>query len=149
MNVVVFGVSIYAPIFMLPVFLGEVRGIGPWEIGSMVSIMGLAWMATGPFVGILLNTIGSRAIILLGCILILIGTWWMVNITSEFGFDELFWPQVLRGVGSQLLWIGNQYIAMLYIPRSGIQNAASMFNLILRLGGAVAIAVTNIFLDKM
>ena len=148
-NVVVFGVSIYAPIFMLPVFLGEVRGIGPWEIGSMVSIMGLAWMATGPFVGILLNTIGSRAIILLGCILIFIGTWWMVSITSEFGFDELFWPQVLRGVGSQLLWIGNQYIAMLYIPRSGIQNAASMFNLILRLGGAVAIAVTNIFLDKM
>ena len=148
-NVVVFGVSIYAPIFMLPVFLGEVRGIGPWEIGSMVSIMGLAWMATGPFVGILLNTIGSRAIILLGCILIFIGTWWMVNITSEFGFDELFWPQVLRGVGSQLLWIGNQYIAMLYIPRSGVQNAASMFNLILRLGGAVAIAVTNIFLDKM
>ena len=148
-NVVVFGVLIYVPIFMLPVFLGEVRGIGPWEIGAMVSVMGLAWMATGPFVSILLNFLGGRALILIGCILIFIGTRWMVNITSEFGFDELFWPQVLRGVGSQLLWVGNQYIAMYFVPRIGIQNAASMFNLILRLGGAVSIAVTNIFLEKM
>ena len=73
----------------------------------------------------------------------------MVNMTSEFGFDELFWPQVFRGVGFQLLWIGNQFIAMYYIPKVGIQNAASMFNLILRLGGAISIAVTNIYIDKM
>ena len=71
----------------------------------------------------------------------------MVNITSEFGFEELFWPQVLRGIGSQLLWIGNQYIAMLFVKKAGIQNAASMFNLILRLGGAVSISIANIFLD--
>ena len=64
-------------------------------------------------------------------------------------FDELFWPQVLRGIGSQLLWIGNQYIAMLFVKKAGIQNAASMFNLILRLGGAVSISIANIFLEKL
>ena len=148
-NVIVFGVSIYAPIFLLPVFLGEVRGIGPWEIGSMVSVMGLAWMATGPFVGILINLLGARFLIFIGCLFIIYGTWLMVSITSEFGFDELFWPQVLRGIGSQLLWIGNQYIAMLFVTKSGIQNAASMFNLILRLGGAVSISIANIFLEKL
>ncbi len=148
-NVLVFAISMYAPIFMLPLFLGEVRGIGPWEIGTMVSVMGLAWMATGPFVSVLLRILGARSIIFIGCIFIFIGTWWMVNMTSEFGFDELFWPQVFRGVGFQLLWIGNQFIAMYYIPKLGIQNAASMFNLILRLGGAISIAVTNIYIDKM
>ena len=148
-NVVVFGVSIYAPIFLLPVFLGEVRGIGPWEIGSMVSVMGLAWMATGPFVGALINILGARLLIFIGCLFIIYGTWLMVNITSEFGFDELFWPQVYRGIGSQLLWIGNQYIAMLFVKKDGIQNAASMFNLILRLGGAVSISIANIFLEKL
>tara|TARA_B100000700_G_C15041046_1_gene855356 strand:- start:2897 stop:3520 length:624 start_codon:yes stop_codon:yes gene_type:complete len=111
--------------------------------------MGLAWMATGPFVGVLINLLGARFLIFIGCLFIIYGTWLMVNITSEFGFEELFWPQVLRGIGSQLLWIGNQYIAMLFVKKEGIQNAASMFNLILRLGGAVSISIANIFLDKL
>ena len=38
---------------------------------------------------------------------------------------------------------------MLFISNKGIQNAASLFNLILRLGGAVSIATTNIFLEKL
>ena len=148
-NVVVFGVSIYAPIFLLPVYLGEVRGIGPWEIGIMVSVMGLAWMATGPFVGMLINVFGAKALIFMGCVLTIIGTWNLSYLTAEFGFEELFWPQVLRGIGSQLLWIGNQYIAMLFVSGVGVQNAASVFNLVLRLGGAVSIGVANIFLEKM
>jgi MFS transporter, DHA2 family, multidrug resistance protein len=148
-NVIVFGISIYAPIFLLPVFLGEVKGLGPWDIGVIVSVMGLSWMGIGPFVGILLNVLGARLIIFIGCVLTIIGTWLLLNMTPEFGFKELFWPQVLRGIGSQLLWIGNQYIAMLFVTKNGIQNAASVFNLILRLGGAISIATTNIFLEKL
>ena len=148
-NVIVFGISIYAPIFLLPVFLGEVKGLGPWDIGVIVSVMGLSWMGIGPFVGVLLNILGARLIIFIGCVLTIIGTWLLLNMTPEFGFKELFWPQVLRGIGSQLLWIGNQYIAMLFVTKNGIQNAASVFNLILRLGGAISIATTNIFLEKL
>ncbi len=148
-NVIVFGVSIYAPIFLLPVFLGEVKGLGPWDIGIIVSVMGLSWMGIGPFVGVLINIFGARFLIFSGCIFTLIGTWLLLNMTPEFGFKELFWPQVLRGIGSQLLWVGNQYIAMLFVTKKGIQNAASLFNLILRLGGAVSIATTNIFLEKL
>ena len=148
-NVIVFGIIIYAPIFLLPVYLGEVRRIGPWEIGIMVSVMGMASMAIGPFVGIFLNKFGPRVLIFSGCVFAIIGTWQLSNLTAEFGFDELFWPQVLRGIGSQLLWIGNQFIAMHFVTQSAIQNAASVFNLILRGGGAVSISVANIFLEKL
>ena len=115
----------------------------------MVSVMGLAWMATGPFVGMLINVFGAKALIFMGCVLTIIGTWNLSYLTAEFGFEELFWPQVLRGIGSQLLWIGNQYIAMLFVSGVGVQNAASVFNLVLRLGGAISIGVANIFLEKM
>tara|TARA_B110000116_G_C16614994_1_gene481169 strand:- start:272 stop:871 length:600 start_codon:yes stop_codon:yes gene_type:complete len=111
--------------------------------------MGLSWMAIGPFVGVLINIFGARFLIFTGCVFTIIGTWQLLNMTPEFGFKELFWPQVLRGIGSQLLWVGNQYIAMLFVTQKGIQNAASLFNLILRLGGAVSIATTNIFLEKL
>ena len=148
-NVIVFGIIIYAPIFLLPVYLGEVRRIGPWEIGIMVSVMGMASMVIGPFVGILLNFFGPRFLIISGCLFAIIGTWQLSFLTSEFGFEELFLPQVLRGIGSQLLWIGNQYLAMQFVLQAGIQNAASVFNLVLRGGGAVSIAIANIFLEKL
>ena len=148
-NVIVFGIIIYAPIFLLPVYLGEVRRIGPWEIGIMVSVMGMASMVIGPFVGILLNFFGPRILIISGCLFAIIGTWQLSFLTSEFGFEELFLPQVLRGIGSQLLWIGNQYLAMQFVLQAGIQNAASVFNLVLRGGGAVSIAIANIFLEKL
>ena len=148
-NVIVFGIIIYAPIFLLPVYLGEVRRIGPWEIGMMVSVMGMASMLIGPFVGILLNFFGPKLLIISGCFFAIVGTWQLSFLTSEFGFEELFLPQVLRGIGSQLLWIGNQYLAMQFVLQSGVQNAASVFNLVLRGGGAVSIAVANIFLEKL
>ena len=148
-NVIVFGIIIYAPIFLLPVYLGEVRRIGPWEIGIMVSVMGMASMLIGPFVGVLLNSFGPRLLIISGCLFAIVGTWQLSFLTAEFGFEELFLPQVLRGIGSQLLWIGNQYLAMQFVLQSGVQNAASVFNLVLRGGGAVSIAIANIFLEKL
>ena len=88
-------------------------------------------------------------LIISGCLFAIIGTWQLSFLTSEFGFEELFLPQVLRGIGSQLLWIGNQYLAMQFVLQAGIQNAASVFNLVLRGGGAVSIAIANIFLEKL
>ena len=38
---------------------------------------------------------------------------------------------------------------MQFVLQSGVQNAASVFNLVLRGGGAVSIAVANIFLEKL
>ena len=81
-NVIVFGIIIYAPIFLLPVYLGEVRRIGPWEIGIMVSVMGMASMVIGPFVGILLNFFGPRFLIISGCLFAIIGTWQLSFLTS-------------------------------------------------------------------
>ncbi len=148
-NIIIFGITLYVPIFLLPLFLGEVQQLGPFEIGAIVSVMGLSWMATGPVVGFLINRIGARILIFIGCVLIGLGTYLQTNITFEYGFDELFWPQVFRGIGAQLFWIGNQYLAMLWVPREGVQNAAAMFNLVLRLGGAISISMANTFLERL
>ncbi len=148
-NVIIFGITLYVPIFLLPLFLGEIQNLGPLEIGAIVSVMGLSWMATGPIVGLLINKIGGKILIFLGCILIGVGTYLQTQITFEYGFDELFWPQICRGIGAQLFWVGNQYLSMLWVPREGVQNAAAMFNLVLRLGGAVSISMANTFLERL
>ncbi len=148
-NIIVFGITLYVPIFLLPIFLGEVRKLGALEIGVIVSIMGLAWMATGPFVGLLINKIGAKLVVIIGCLLLTLGTFMQTKITSDFYFNELLLPQILKGIGAQFLWIGNQYISMMWVPLKGVQNASAMFNLVLRLGAAISISVASSYLQKL
>ncbi len=148
LNVIVFAITLYIPIFLLPIFLGEFRYLSPIQIGSIISVMGFAWMFSGPFIGYFIKTIGARSIIFFGCLFIGIGTYLQTKLTADFGFKELFIPQVLRGIGAQLLWIGNQYISMINIPKKDILNASSMFNLVLRLAAAISISTASSFLYK-
>ena len=68
----------------------------------------------GHFVGYLLKLIGARLVVIIGCLLIGYGTYLQTNITVDYIFENLFYSQLLKGLGAQFLWIGNQYICLLY-----------------------------------
>ncbi|MBF96502.1 MAG: Multidrug export protein EmrB [Alphaproteobacteria bacterium MarineAlpha9_Bin4] len=147
-NVLVFSVTLYVPIFLLPIFLGEIRLMEPTDIGIIISTLGIAWMISGPFVGYLLKFIGARVVVIIGCFFIGSGALLQTQITSEYMFNELFFSQLLKGFGAQFLWIGNQYICLASIDQKKVKNASSMFNLILRLGAAIFIALSSNTLVK-
>ena len=146
--VLVFSITLYVPIFLLPVFLGEIKLMEPTDIGIIISTLGIAWMISGPFVGYLLKFIGARVVVIIGCFFIGSGALLQTQITSEYMFNELFFSQLLKGFGAQFLWIGNQYICLASIDQKKVKNASSMFNLILRLGAAIFIALSSNTLVK-
>ena len=147
-NVLVFSITLYVPIFLLPIFLGEIKLMEPVDIGIVISTLGIAWMLSGPFVGYLLKLIGARLVVVIGCLLIGYGAFLQINITVDYIFQNLFYSQLLKGLGAQFLWIGNQYICLASIPLNKVKNASAMFNLILRLGAATFIAMSSNFLTK-
>ena len=147
-NVVVFAITLYVPIFLLPIFLGEIKNMDPIYIGMIISTMGIAWMCSGPFVGKLLQITGARIVVIIGCLLIGIGTFYQTSITVDYTLKELLISQILKGTGAQFLWIGNQYLSLANISSSAIYNAASMFNLVLRLAAAISIAFASTLLVR-
>ena len=84
----------------------------PLEIGYVISAMGISWMVSGPFVGKLLQITGARIVVIIGCIFIGIGTYLQTAITADYTFNELLFSQILKGIGAQFLWIGNQYLSL-------------------------------------
>ena len=144
-NLTVFSITSYVPMLLLPIYLGEIRNMDPLEIGIIVSTLGIAWMISGPFVGKFLEIFGARLVVVMGCLLIGLGTFSQTKITSEYTFNELFLSQVLKGIGAQFLWIGNQYISLSDIPKKAIYNASSVFNLVLRLTAAICISLASSF----
>tara|TARA_A100001011_G_scaffold371281_1_gene428438 strand:- start:1979 stop:2986 length:1008 start_codon:yes stop_codon:yes gene_type:complete len=147
-NVIVFAITLYVPIFMLPIFLGEVKNMDPLDIGFIISVMGIAWMLSGPFVGKFLQITGARTVVVIGSSLIGIGTYFQTVITAEYTLNELLFSQILKGIGAQFLWIGNQYLSLSVVGVNAIYNAASMFNLVLRLAAAISIAFASTLLIK-
>ena len=147
-NVIVFAITLYVPIFMLPIFLGEVKNMDPLDIGLIISAMGISWMLSGPFVGKFLQILGARIIVIIGSSLIGIGTYLQTVITADYTLNELLFSQILKGIGAQFLWIGNQYLSLSVVGVNAIYNAASIFNLVLRLAAAISIAFASTLLIK-
>ena len=147
-NVIVFAITLYVPIFLLPIFLGEIKIMDPLEIGYVISAMGISWMVSGPFVGKLLQITGARIVVIIGCIFIGIGTYLQTAITVDYTLNELLLSQILKGIGAQFLWIGNQYLSLSAFSVNAIYNAAAIFNLVLRLAAAVSIAFASSLLIK-
>ena len=102
-NVIVFAITLYVPIFILPIFLGEVKNMDPLDIGLIISVMGLSWMLSGPFVGKCLQITGARIIVIIGSSLIGIGTYLQTFITADYTLNELLFSQILKGIGDQFL----------------------------------------------
>jgi DHA2 family multidrug resistance protein len=77
------------------------------------------------------------------------GTYWMTDLTRDWDFWELFWPQLLRGVGLMSAMIPINNIALGTLPPERIKNASGLFNLTRNLGGAVGLAaLTTILNDR-
>ena len=70
-----------------------------------------------------------------------VGTWLQGQLTAEYGFSELVLPQVVRGLASQCCWLSVVTLALGSMPRHEVKNASALFNLVMRLGAAIAIAI--------
>ncbi|MDP6516529.1 MAG: DHA2 family efflux MFS transporter permease subunit [Alphaproteobacteria bacterium] len=139
----VFGAVLYIPLFLLPLYLARVRAIDTFEIGTIVVVLGCSMIASTPIAGAMLRYMRRRTTLLIGFVGLAIGTWMQGQLTAEYGFAELVLPQVVRGLASQICWLSVVTLALSPIPTDQVKNASALFNLVMRLGAAVAIALAN------
>ncbi|WP_280562699.1 MULTISPECIES: DHA2 family efflux MFS transporter permease subunit [unclassified Chromohalobacter] len=143
----VVGIGLYGLVYLLPLFLGNVRGYSALQIGEVMIVTGGAMFLTAPLVGRASDTVDLRALLLLGMLLTGIGTVMNADLTAESGFDVFFWPQVVRGVGLVVCLIPISRIAFGTLPPSEVGNASGLFNVMRNLGGAVGLALLDTIRD--
>src|SRR5260221_13927997 len=68
---------------------------------------------------------------------------WLSGIGLQMGYWDVFWPQLIQGVGMSLLFVPLTTVSMDSIPREKMGNATSLFNLMRNIGGSIGIAVTG------
>lgn len=142
--IAIFGALLYVPIFILPLFLAEVRGIDTFAIGTITAVLGTAMVVSGFTTAPMLRYLPRRTVAGLGFSLLALGTWLQGFLTAEYGFAELVLPQLLRGFGSQMVWLSLVTLAVGGLSPAQVKNGTALFNTVMRLGAGIALAVANI-----
>ncbi|MET0323121.1 MAG: DHA2 family efflux MFS transporter permease subunit [Duganella sp.] len=139
--------AIFAATYLVPVFLGRVRGHTSFDIGTTVCVTGLGMLVSAPLTMRLLKHCDPRTVIALGVLVFTASLWMFSSIGPEWGFRELFWPHVLRGVAGMLCVVPAANLALGDLEDEAMHEASGLFNLLRNLGGALGIALVNTWLQ--
>jgi len=137
------GLGLYGSVYVIPLFLGRVRGFNSMQIGETMFITGLAMFASAPIIGRLSAVLDMRRMLTVGMVGIGVSLVWMGHLTNQSSFWELAAPQALRGAGTMLTMLPVNQLALGTLPPSQLKNAAGLYNLMRNLGGAIGLATIN------
>lgn len=142
----VLGFGLYASTYLTPVFLGMVRGLSSSQIGTIVFVVGISQFV-GTFVAAKLSQrIDLRLMITPGLLAFAASLWMMSYVTVDWGFRELLAPQLLRGFAVMIAIVPSVNMALSGFQAAQLRQASGLFNLMRNLGGAIGIALSNVWL---
>jgi MFS transporter, DHA2 family, multidrug resistance protein len=142
------GVALYGSVFILPQYLARIQGYNSEQIGMVLAWTGLPQLVLIPMVPRLMKRFDARLIIGIGFALFAASNLMNIHMTTDYGSDQLFWPNVVRAIGQALAFAPLSAVATSGIEPENAGSASGLFNMMRNLGGAVGIAVLQTFLTK-
>ncbi len=139
----VVGTGLYGAVYVVPVFLGRVRGYNSMQIGETMFVTGVFMFVASPIAGRLAAKVDLRKMLAAGLLMFGISLWWLGHFTSQSAFWELFAPQALRGFSMMFVMLPANQIALGTLVPQQMKNASGLYNLMRNLGGAIGLALIS------
>ncbi len=143
----VIGFGIYSSTYLIPVFLGRVRGYDSLQIGTTVFVVGVFQILSTIIAARLSEAIDRRIVITVGLCSFAFSLWLTSHMTNQWGPAELLWPQAMRGFSVMLCIVPTVGMALSAFQGPELRYASGLFNLMRNLGGAIGIAMVNTWLQ--
>ncbi|HXO73098.1 MAG TPA: DHA2 family efflux MFS transporter permease subunit [Bradyrhizobium sp.] len=140
------GVGLFGSVYLMPVFLAYVRHHDAFEIGTIMLVTGVAQLVTAPVAGTLESRFDPRWLSAAGFALFALGLGCSAFQSRVADFEEMFWPQVLRGVAIMFCLLPPTRLALGALTATQVPDASGLFNLMRNLGGAIGIALIDTIL---
>ena len=139
----VLGAGLFGSVYLMPVFLGFVRGLNALQIGGIMLVTGLTQLLVAPLAVALERRVGARLLTGGGFLLFAAGLGLSAWQPVDAGFRQMFWPQVVRGAAIMFCLLPPTRLALGTLAPARIPDASGLFNLMRNLGGAIGIALID------
>ena len=146
----ILGIGLYGSVFLLPAFLGRVRGYNSLQIGLLMIVTGAVQFSTAPIAGALSKKLDLRVMLAIGLTLFGTGVYLQSFATADWGFWEFALPQAVRGSALMMCFIPINTLALGTLPPEELKNASGLYNLMRNLGGAIGLgAINTVLIDRL
>lgn len=137
----VLGMALFGSLFLLPLFLQTLLGYPAMKSGIALMPRSLAMAVIMPIGGRFYNRLGPRLLVGTGLIVSAISFVQLSHLTTLVGFWDIFWPQVMQGVGFSLIFVALSTAALATIPRDQVTQATGLYNVSRQVFGSIGIAI--------
>jgi DHA2 family multidrug resistance protein len=137
---------LFGSVYLMPVFLAYVRRHDAFEIGAIMLVTGVSQLVAAPIAGGLESRLDARWLSAAGFALFALGLGCSAFQSRLADFDEMFWPQVLRGIAIMFCLLPPTRLALGGLTEAEVPDASGLFNLMRNLGGAIGIALIDTIL---
>jgi DHA2 family multidrug resistance protein len=145
---VILGMALYGALFAVPIFAQLIMGYTSQETGMLLLPSALASAATMIVAGRLLRSIDPRLGLLFGSLTLISAVYSLSSLSAQTGIDDLFWPLIVRAVGTVCMFLPLNMATLGPIPKRDISAATGFFNLTRQLGGSVGVALLTLLLSQ-
>ena len=144
----VLGVSLFASLFLLPLFLQQLLGYPAFDSGITMMPRSLAMALAMPIVGRVYNKIGPKILIGAGLLINAFSFWELSVLSLDVGFWDIFYPQVWQGIGFGMIFVALSTVTLSTIEKSNMTDASGLYNVVRQVFGSVGIALSATFLTR-
>lgn len=142
------GVGLYGTVYILPLYLAQIQGYNPLQIGEVIAWLGLPQLLVVPLVPKLMQRFDTRVLIGVGVSLFAVSCFMNSTLTHDTGIDQLRWAQLVRAMGQPLIFVPLTSIATAGIEKEQAGSASGLFNMMRNLGGSMGIAAVGTLLTR-
>ncbi len=137
------GLGLYGTVYILPLYLSQLKDYTPMQIGEVIMWSGLPQLVLIPFVPKIIQRFDIRLVAAVGFSLFAVSCFMNSNMTHDTGIEELRWSQLVRAIGQPLTILPLISLATANIEKEQAGSASGLFNMMRNLGGSVGIAALS------
>ena len=147
-NGLLLGVGLFGTMFLLPFYFQQARGASALHTGLYLAPQGLGAALASLVAGRVNERMGARALVFGGTLITTLATIPFLLLTADTSIGALEAALVARGVGMGLVLASLFAAAYAPLERSAIPRAATLFNILNRVGGSLGTAVLAVALQR-
>lgn len=141
-------IGLFSVIFLLPMFLQNIRGLNAMQTGLMLMPMVLGSMITMPISGRLYDKIGPRVPAVMGLIITASSSWLLQTLDVTTPDSQLLLILFIRSLGMGLCMMPIMTYAMSAVPLHMTAQASSITNVSRTVFGSLGVAIFATMLDQ-
>jgi EmrB/QacA subfamily drug resistance transporter len=134
------GIALFGGVFLLPLFLQQVRNFGAFDTGRIMMAQAIASAILMPIGGRLFDKIGARPLAVVGLGLVTVGTYMLTSLSATTSGGDLILSLILRGAGMGMMMMSVNTHLLNAAPRKLVGRVTSLTQALQNVVNSLAIA---------